>query len=188
MQIKAVISVLLAGTAFAITAHADESHKRDVFGWVEKAELEPSGVEVKAKLDSGALTSSLHAENIERFEKNGEEWVRFTTEVEAEDKDEMVSLTYEKPLFRNVIIIGAGGEERRPVVLVKICMGGTYYEEQVSLENRDEFNYPLLLGRRTIQHLGLLDVTRTFLQEPGCNEDSEVSRDPERKDHQDIGI
>lgn len=162
--------------------------ERSVFGWVEKAELEPDGIEVKAKLDTGALTSSLHAEDIRRFDKHGEEWVRFTTEVVDEDTEKTVRHIYEKPVLRNLIIRGAGGQERRPVVLFTFCMGDTYYEEQVSLEDRDDMNYPLLIGRRTIQHLGLVDVTETFLHQPGCDEDSEVSRDSERGLDEDIGV
>lgn len=187
MNRKGTATALCALVLATAAAQAGDL-ERKVFGWVEKADLETTGVEVKAKMDSGALTSSLHAEDIERFDKDGEEWVRFTTEVEDEDTGEMVSHTYEKPLFRNVIIQGAGGKERRPVVLVKICLGDTYYEEQMSLENRDDMNYPLLIGRRTIQHLGLLDVTETFLHEPACDEDSEVSRETEREDDEDIGI
>lgn len=189
MPIKTVLPALLAGALlFAATAHAEDHGDKEIYGWVEKAELQPSGTEVKAKLDSGALTSSLQAEDIERFEKNDEKWVRFTTEVVAEDQDEEVSLEYEKPLFRDVTIRGAGGKERRPVVLVTMCIGDTYYEEQVSLEDREGFNYPLLLGRRTIQHLGTLNVTQTFAHKPGCDKESKTSREAERKDDQDIGI
>ncbi len=53
-----------------------------VFGWVEKSTLVPWGVELKTKLDSGALTSSLHATDVESFEKDGDDWVRFTVNVE----------------------------------------------------------------------------------------------------------
>ena len=68
--------LLLAGQALA----AD----RPVFGWVEKTTIEPWGVELKAKLDSGALTSSLHATDVEIFEKDGDDWVRFTVDVHDE--------------------------------------------------------------------------------------------------------
>jgi len=77
---------------------------------------------------------------------------------------------------------GAGGRDERPVVLMKVCMGDTVYEEQFSLRDREEMNYPLLLGRRTISHLGLLDVRETFLQRPECDEDSPlVEHDPEEE-------
>ncbi len=150
--------------------------EQEVFGWVEKATLEPWGVEVKAKLDSGALTSSLDARDIERFEKAGEEWVRFRLELVDEASGETFSETLERPLYRDIRVRGAGGRDERLVVLMKVCMGSTIYEEQVGLRNREEMHYPLLLGRRTIGHLGLLDVTRTFLNGPDCDEDTEVKR------------
>lgn len=143
-----------------------------ILGWVEKIEITGWGVEVKAKVDSGALTSSMHATSIERFDRDGEEWVRFIVDVEDERDGEAVEKLYERPLYRNVILRGAGGTDRRPVVLMEVCIGSAVYEEQFSLENRHDMNYPVLLGRRTIQHLGLIDVTRTFVTEARCDEDS----------------
>ncbi|MCE9665357.1 ATP-dependent zinc protease [Halomonas sp. M5N1S17] len=169
--------VALALGAWLLVAIAPASMaEQEVFGWVEKATLEPWGVEVKAKLDSGALTSSLDARDIERFEKEGEEWVRFRLELLDEASGETFSETLERPLYRDIRVRGAGGRDERLVVLMNVCMGSTIYEEQVGLRNREEMHYPLLLGRRTIGHLGLLDVTRTFLNGPDCDEDTEVMR------------
>jgi len=172
--VSLAIALLLGSTGPAV---ADEPA---VFGWVEKVTLEPWGVEVKAKLDSGALTSSLDARDIERFEKEDEDWVRFRLELEDEATGERFSTTLERPVYRRLKLVGAGGSDRRPVVLLKVCLGDTVYEEQFSLRNRGDMNYPLLLGRRTIGHLGLLDVTETFLSEPRCGEDAAlVEHDPE---------
>ncbi|WP_444678332.1 retropepsin-like aspartic peptidase RloA3 [Halomonas sp. E19] len=172
-------SLLLAGWAGSLAA--DE---RPVFGWVEKGTLEPWGVEVKTKLDSGALTSSLDARDIETFERDDEEWVRFRLELTDEASGEAFEEQLELPLYRDIRVRGAGGRDERPVVLMKICMGGTVYEEQFSLRDREEMIYPILLGRRTIGHLGLLDVTRTFLQAPGCDADSDVMRYEDESDEE----
>lgn len=172
----------------------DESSSRSadpekgVFGWVEMASLHPWNVQAKAKLDSGALTSSIHAKNIERFEKDGEEWVRFTIELTDENTGETFARNFARKVFRNVRIRGAGGEDRRPVVFMNVCIGNTVYQEQFNLENRDDMIYPILIGRRTIQHLGMIDVTQTFLQEPTCPEDSEVSLHKDRESADKIGI
>ncbi|MBF8223859.1 retropepsin-like aspartic peptidase RloA3 [Halomonas sp. 328] len=167
-----VVALLLAAPLAA-----DE---RPVLGWVEKATLEPWGIEVKAKLDSGALTSSLDAREIETFRRDGERWVRFRLDLEDEASGEVISETLELPRYRRVRLRGAGGEDSRPVVLMDICVGGTIYEEQFSLRDRGDMNYPLLLGRRTIGHLGLLDVTTTFRQRPDCDDDSpRVAHDPD---------
>ncbi|MCC4307475.1 MAG: ATP-dependent zinc protease [Alcanivorax sp.] len=160
---------------------------QNVFGWVENATLEPMGAKVKAKLDTGALTSSLHAVNVERFEKDGEEWVRFKVKVEDQKDKEMVSETFERPIYRDLTVRGAGGKDDRPVVLMKICFGNTIYEEQFGLDNRSDMIYPVLIGRRTIQHLGVVDVTNTFMHEPKCDEDSPVKEFDKDNTDEDIG-
>ncbi len=100
--------------------------------------------------------------------------MRFTVDVEDEATGKMVSKTFEKPRYRRVLIRGAGGEDRRPVVLMKICMGDTVYEEQFTLNDRSDMIYPVLLGRRTLSHLGYLDVTQTFMHQPTCDDQSAV--------------
>lgn len=160
--------LMLAGMA-----QAETQQDKRVYGWVEKSTLEPWGVEVKAKLDSGALTSSLDARDIETFDKEGEEWVRFRLELTDEASGEAFEEQLEIPLYRDVRVRGAGGRDERPVVLLKFCMGDTIYEEQFSLRDREEMNYPLLLGRRAIGHLGLLDVNSTYLAAPECSESAE---------------
>ncbi|ERP91487.1 Ribosomal protein S6 modification protein [Alcanivorax sp. P2S70] len=159
---------------------------KNIYGWVEKTTLEPWGVELKTKLDSGALTSSLHATDVEVFDKDGDNWVRFKVKVKDEATGKIVSKTFEKPRYRKVLIRGAGGEERRPVVLMKLCVGDTLYEEQFTLNDRSDMIYPVLLGRRTLSHLGYLDVTETFLHSPDCDENSPVKLDKDQEDDKDI--
>lgn len=160
----------LSGIAMA----NDDHDSPEVFGWVEKATLAPWDVEVKAKLDSGALTSSLDARDIERFDKDGEPWVRFSLELTDEATGEQFRKQLERPLYRDMSVRGAGGRDERLVVLLKVCLGDTIHEEQFGLRNREDMIYPLLLGRRTIGELGLLDVNETFMTEPNCTEDSPV--------------
>ena len=178
---KAFLGVLGASVlAGSLLVSANVQAEDKVFGWVENAYIEPWGIAVKAKLDSGALTSSLDARDIEMFEKDGEEWVRFRLKLEDQESGDTFSDQIERPLYREQTVRGAGGRDERPVVLMDVCMGDTIYEEQFSLRDREEMIYPLLLGRRTISHLGLLDVRNTFLQEPECGENTAyVPHDPE---------
>lgn len=187
---KQVARVMVVGaTALAITAAAATmtanhalADAPKVFGWVENTTLEPWGIAVKAKLDSGALTSSLDARDIELFEKAGEEWVRFRLKLEDQASEEVFSDQIERPLYRELTVRGAGGRDERPVVLMDVCIGDTIYQEQFSLRDREEMLYPLLLGRRTISHLGLIDVRRTFLQKPACGENAaRVPYDPDEQ-------
>ena len=179
------IRIITLATLAVVTMPALAAQK-PLFGWIEHASIEPWGVQVKAKLDTGALTSSMHAENIERFEQEGDDWVRFTVEVENQATGDTVSREFEQPVFRNVRVRGAGGSERRPVVLMRICIGDTVYEEQFSLEDRGDMIYPLLIGRRTLQHLGPVDVTRTFEHRLRCDDGSKVMAHDAQPDDEDI--
>lgn len=154
--------------AAVVAGNATAKSNVDVYGWLEKIRIEPWGVTVKAKLDSGALTSSMHAENIEKFRKDDEDWVRFTVEVRDEATDEIVSKEFERPVYRRSRIRGAGGEDRRPVVKMQICIKDEIYEEQFSLRDRENMLYPVLLGRRTLKQLGAIDVVSKYLHEPQC--------------------
>lgn len=178
-------TTLLVAGGLANTAMGTD---KPTYGWVETGILEPWGAEVKVKLDTGALTSSMQAEEIATFKRDDDEWVRFTVEIEDEDTDEVVSRTFEREVFRDLVVSGAGGKDHRPVVLMTLCMGQTRHEEQFSLEDRDNMNYPVLLGRRTIQDLGDVDVTQTFMHDPGCGKGSPLIKHSDHDYDEDIGI
>lgn len=162
-------SVVIALTTFLSSVAAMASNdERPTFGWVERATVEPWGILVKAKLDSGALTSSMHAENIDRFKKDGDDWVRFTVELEDMDSDKQVETRLERKVVRKIKVRGAGGAEERPVVLMKVCLGNRIHEEQFSLNDRDKMNYPVLIGRRMLEDVGPVDSSKTFTTEPTC--------------------
>ena len=165
---------IAAMTALAIPMTVAPAAADSTYGWIERMRIEPWGVEVSAKLDTGARTSSIHATGIDRFERDGQEWVRFTVSITDENRAQTVRREFERPLFRNIVVRGAGGMDRRPVVLMNICAGDGTYEEQFSLNDRSDMLYPVLIGRRTIKHLGVVDVTRTFLSEPTCGTRSHV--------------
>ena len=184
---KSAVFLTLAMALNIATACANDNDMR-IFGWVEKAAIEPWGAEVKVKLDTGALTSSIQAEEIEEFERDDEDWVRFTVEVEDESSDEVVSQVFERPVYRRLHLRGAGGSDHRNAVIMEICIGDTVYRDQFSLEDRDDLLYPVLLGRRTIQHLGAVDVTATFLHEPDCKDNAPVKALDEEDSDEDIGI
>ncbi|WP_256574271.1 ATP-dependent zinc protease [Pseudomonas sp. M30-35] len=163
--IKALaVSILALGLAGPVLA----AQSAKVFGWVEEGEIEPEGIAVKIKLDTGAKTSSMDAKDLDRFSKDGDEWVRFNVELEDTDTGKLKTMKVERKVVRNIKVRGAGGSERRPVVMMSMCIGDQVYKEQFSLKNRGKMNYPVLIGRSTIEHLGLVDVSKTFTSEPDC--------------------
>ncbi|HIZ51546.1 MAG TPA: RimK/LysX family protein [Candidatus Pseudomonas excrementavium] len=139
-----------------------------VVGWVEKGLILPEEAVVKVKVDSGALTSSMHAVNMERFTRKGKRWVRYDVPVVDADTGNKVTLHFERPVYRQMTVRGAGGEDYRPVVKMRMCIGNRIYEEQFSLRDRSDMTYPVLLGRRTIEHIGLIDVSDTFMLPLDC--------------------
>lgn len=198
-KVSCLAAMLAASITFAgaLQAAAEDSQKgkqaaeavavdnKFVVGWIEKGRILPEHAAVKIKVDSGALTSSMHAVNIENFKRKGKQWVRYDVPVKDADTDELIKMKFERPVFRRILVRGAGGEDRRPVVKMSICMGDRVYEEQFSLRDRGDMTYPVLIGRRTIEHVGLIDVSRTFMLPLECapsEEDKERDKQERLKD------
>lgn len=193
-------AALLSAAAFATPVFADSAEPTEppsdavltedveskvIVGWIEKGLILPEQTAVKVKVDSGALTSSMHAVNLERFRRDGKRWVRYDVEVKDADSGEPVTMEFERPVYRQITVRGAGGEDHRPVVKMRMCIGNRVYEEQFSLRDRSDMTYPVLLGRRTIEHIGLIDVSSTFLLPLECPEtasEDERTRQQQLKD------
>ncbi len=159
---------LSATPAPAVTsniADVDGSGPKRRLGWVERALVTEKGITVKAKLDSGARTSSLDARNIERFRRDGEEMVRFDFVNPSDGRKVRV----ERPVVRTVRIREhGGGYQRRPVVEVWLCLGDVARDVEVTLVNRKGFIYPLLVGRRAMEGVIVIDPNETFTTPPTC--------------------
>lgn len=131
-----------------------------VMGWLETVFLQPSNLHVTAKLDTGAKTSSLHAGHVEHFNKNGDPWVRFSF-IPGGDKKPLV---IERPLVRKAVIKERlSRSSTRDVVKLSICKKGRDYETEFTLNDRSNFNYPILLGRSFLADVALVDSSATFL-------------------------
>lgn len=110
---------------------------------------------LKAKMDTGALTASLSAKDIERFTRNGEDWVRFR--LATPDAGNKV---YEHKVARISKIKSRADEDdegesaeaaRRPVVDLELCLGDEKRTVEVNLTDRSSFNYPLLIGAKALR-------------------------------------
>ncbi|KAB7622808.1 ATP-dependent zinc protease [Alkalilimnicola sp. S0819] len=155
--------------AAPVQAGGDTPSQRVVLGWVEYLHVGSTGWRIKAKLDSGANTASMHAENIERFERDGAPWVRFTVDLENHGKEKRQ--VFERPLARDVLIKNhAGPSDRRPVVEMDFCLGGETHTAEFSLVDRSRFIYPVLLGRRFLADVALIDPGNEFVGPGGCEQ------------------
>jgi len=140
---------------------------RQTVGWVEKARINGVEEEVKAKLDTGATTTSINAEILEGPDEDSESGgmirFRFTN-------GEGIKEVFELPIVRWARIESRKGDYlRRPVVLMKLCVAGQWIEEEVNLAERDDFNYPVLIGRNMLSKGKLVvDSSQTFIANPSC--------------------
>ena len=140
---------------------------RVILGRVEYAVLQDIHVKIKARIDTGAGISSVHAKVLELKPTDAGERVRFQI-------DDGQGNT--KELWRNVVgwanikVMGSDQKNRRPIVRLDVCIGGKKLEGRVNLTDRGEFLYPMLIGRNLL-NTGkfLVDPSKTYLQEPGCD-------------------
>lgn len=138
-----------------------EPQEKLVFGRLERVEVRGLEGGLKARVDTGATTSSLHAQNVTEFERDGERWVRFET-FDRDDKP----VELEAPVARYIRIRQASSEEldRRPVVKLPIRLGRIEESTEFSLTDRDDMLYPMLLGRSFFMDIAVVDVSRKFVE------------------------
>ena len=154
-QSAGVLAVLL----FTLPAEAGE-----VAGWLEPARLEPEGIWVSAKLDTGADRSSLGAADIQIFSEDGRDRVLFRPQ-----SPDLGATLIERPLvgMANIKRHGAPAEIR-PVIRLRFCLAGLSKEIDVNLADRSNYEQPLLIGRNFLAGDFLVDPAVTFTTEPRC--------------------
>lgn len=136
---------------------------RSTLGWREWVSLPEHGVEwMKAKVDTGARTSSLHAFGIEAFTRDGVPWVRF--EVHPWQRSTGGVVTVEAPVLDLRWVRSSSGErERRHVVSLPVRVAGQTTTVEVTLANRDAMGFRMLLGRQALRPRFLVDPGRSYL-------------------------
>jgi len=128
--------------------------------WVALPELEVRAI--KAKIDTGARTSALHAYRIEPFRRAGSLWIRF--ELHPIQRSEATKVTCEahavdERLVRN----SGGGVERRYVIRTLLRLGEEAWPIELALTNRDQMGFRMLLGRTALQGRALIEPGRSYL-------------------------
>ncbi len=157
----------------AAVAGGEAPNSRLIAGWVERVTVAATGAVVKAKLDTGAKTSSISASEIVEFERDGDDWVRFVLHADgngAKRAGASPPVMLERKKVRGVRIKDHDDPSaRRLVVMLEICFGGRQHAVQFSLADRRGFHYPVLLGRRFLKGVAIVDSARTFLGNPTCS-------------------
>ena len=172
----ATLLVVLGGLGTVVAASREAPRDLMVAGYLEQVQIAGTDLVFKARLDSGATLSSLNALALERFELDGEPWVRFDV-VDPEQEDERISFEY--PVKRDIRIVQHSGDhQRRPVIELTLCIGGHHRLAEVSLVDRSQFTYQLLVGRNHLRDAVLIDPGRRYLLSPHCPPSSDGIHDP----------
>lgn len=160
------ILVLALAFVLGLQLPAAAAEGKHVVGWIERARVDPGDIVLKAKMDTGAKTTSLNVVRLERFSRNGRPWVRF----ELTRSDGKV-IAMERPEVRTARIKRHGAPPRlQPVVTLGLCLDSVYKQTEVSLADRTGFNYQLLVGRGFLGGDFLVDPGRTFVARPSCGQ------------------
>jgi hypothetical protein len=138
-----------------------------ILGWKEWAWVVKPELVLRAKLDTGARTSSVHATNIEQVEIDGKKWVKFT--ISNPNDEESLRLRHRAPLVRvSKIKNDSGGLDERYVVILTFQLGNQQSTGEFNLNNRENMTCAMLIGRNLLQQLGMVDAGRTdLLKRPG---------------------
>lgn len=135
-------------------------------GWREWVQLpELGGAIVKAKVDTGARTSALHAWNIKTITRNGKRFVRF--DLHPLQRNDQHILSCEAQLLDQRSIRNSGGQTQiRHIVRTLVQLGPYVWPIELSLTQRDEMGFRMLLGRSAIRSKFLVDPGRSFILGP----------------------
>ncbi|MEJ6121311.1 RimK/LysX family protein [Vibrio sp. 2-Bac 85] len=142
--------------------------KRDIYldktvlGQTEWLYINKAKKSFRARVDTGAATSSINAVNIQHFERDGKNWVRFNI---AHDKDAEANII-EARIDRYVKILQSsepGERDRRPVIKLNVRMGGITQQSEFTLTDRQHMDYAVLIGRSFIQDVMIVDVSQDYI-------------------------
>lgn len=149
-----------------------------VVGWREWVHLPSLGVRmVKAKVDTGARTSSLHAENIRILRRGRRDTVAFT--VYPQQRSRLRGVEAEAPLLELRWVRSSNGtQELRPVVQTVIDIGGHCWEIELTLSRRDVMGFRMLLGRQALRGHAVVDPARSFLTRKAKKKKKSTSERP----------
>ena len=139
---------------------------KQVSGWIEKVAVIDQTFVLPAKIDTGAKNSSIHAENFKIYSKQGADWVRFTVTTKKNESRDI-----DQPIKRYAQIKQKGNRpsRQRPVIVLGVCLGNVLKEVEVTLADRGNFNYPMLVGRSFLSGSFVVDSGEKFLTTPQCN-------------------
>lgn len=135
---------------------------KPVLGWREWVALPELGIDaIKAKIDTGARTSALHAYRISPFEEHGRRRVRFAVHPVQRHRLPEVQCVADV-VDERMVTSSSGHRERRVVIRTPLAVGGRTWPIEITLTDRDEMSFRMLLGRQALRRHVLIDPGRSF--------------------------
>ena len=133
-----------------------------VLGAIESVAVDELKASFATRIDTGAESSSLDARNIVLFERNGVQWVRFDVMTNGEGQP---GNTYEHKVERFVRIKQEADmpDDRRPVIHAHLTIGQYAAETDLNLTDRSHLDFPLLLGRKFMKDIAVVDVGQNYI-------------------------
>ena len=141
---------------------------KQAVGWREWVALPDLGVlRIKAKLDTGARSSALHAFNVKPLQRDGKYLVEFDVHP-LQRNDEVIKTCVAEAVDYRWITNSGGGREKRFVIVTALQMGGDAWPIEVTLTDRDQMGFRMLIGRTAMEHRLVIDPTASYrLGKPG---------------------
>ncbi len=133
------------------------SSELKTIGAVEFVQVVDVGVAKEARIDTGATTTSIDAQDIVQFERDGKNWVKFKfADKEIEKK------------MKGIVNIKKHGakDDKRPSVMIRLALGDITRNVKVTLADRSKFRYPILIGRNFLKDVFIVDVSKKTEQTP----------------------
>ncbi|MFK7749228.1 MAG: 30S ribosomal protein S6--L-glutamate ligase [Kordia sp.] len=125
---------------------------------------------IKARVDSGAKTSSIQANNIRLIESGNEDWVSFEVNPIQENRSLVVKCTA-KVFDKRMVKSSSGISEVRYVIKSPVTIGNDTYEIELTLANRDAMEFRMLLGREALTERYMINSSKTFMESDFTTED-----------------
>lgn len=134
-----------------------------MLGWREWVALPEFGIaQMKAKIDTGARSSALHAATLEPYSKGDELWLMFT--VQPQQKSDHLIECHAPIKDRRVVANSGGHKQRRYVIETQLLFGETIIQAEITLTNRDSMRFRMLLGRSAMAKRFIIDPNASYLQ------------------------
>lgn len=133
-----------------------------IIGWREWISLPDLGIKfIKAKIDTGARSSSLHAFDVEIFQRDGQDWARFKVNPVQRNEKRVVEAV--APIIDTRAIRSSSGESQvRPVVSTKVKLHGEEFDIELTLADRNQMGFRMLLGREAFRRRFLIDPGKSY--------------------------